>query len=259
MNNFIELESNDAIATLWLNRPEVLNALNSQLLDALTDVISYVNSNPEFRIILLRGKGNAFCSGADLNWLESDSTETGIQEKARKLATCFHTIYISAKPVISIIHGSILGGANGLICASDFVISDNSSTFAFPEVRIGLAPSTISPYVIRKIGFQNAKRLLFTGVKINVVEAKQTGLIDFYGNETGVKDYTLKLISDLLKASPEALTETKRLLQSISDQDINKEIINNTTQSFVKMKMGADSKEGISAFREKRNPSWNLS
>ena len=166
----------------WINldRPEVRNALNAELIHELTEVFEWLNSRDDIRVVILKGNGKAFCAGADLEYMKAMvgfSYNQNIAD-AEKLSKLFQTIYFCNKAVIVDVHGACIGGANGIIAAADVVIAERQTKFAFTEVRLGLTPATISPFVVSRIGNTAAKELMLTGRRFTAEEAKAYGMID---------------------------------------------------------------------------------
>jgi methylglutaconyl-CoA hydratase len=252
----IELDINKKIATIWLNRTEVHNAFNEVMISELMQCFNYVEELKDIRVIVLRGKGKSFCSGADLQWMAqyNDNYEVNLADSV-KMAACFHAIYKIPKPTIAIVHGTVFGGANGLMCACDIAIAAGNTRFSFPELRIGLVPSTILPYVLQRINAHKAKLLMYTGKIIDAREALELGLIDeLFSDEIEKKVH--ELIDKIIRSGPDAITECKSLINHYSGKMIERDIITHTAESITKIKMSQEGQEGTSAFFEKRAPDW---
>jgi methylglutaconyl-CoA hydratase len=161
-----------------------------------------------------------------------------------------------SKPTIAITHGGVYGGAVGLVSACDIAISTKTSRFALSEVRVGLSPSTIMPYILTRLNEHKAKWLMITGTGIEAETALKLGLIDFKFNENELEQNIQSIIDDILKGSPEAIAESKHLLKEVIHQPIKRKILNATIKSIAKMKKSVDGQEGMSSFIEKRNPAW---
>lgn len=259
MENFstIEVVIKKSVATIWLNRPQVHNAFDEQMLNELTECYKYLDNLQDVRIVILRGKGKSFCSGADLQWMmDSRNDYQSSQNSSLILANCFNTIYKTTKPTIAIVHGNVLGGANGLVCASDMAIAIESTKFSFTELRIGLVPATILPYVLSRLNQHSAKVLMYTGRKFREKEAKEKGYIDYVISENEADGYIQTIVNDLLLASPNAITECKSLVNNFSNKAIDDFMITASIESITRTRMMEDSREGISAFFEKRLPGW---
>lgn len=259
MNSFktIELETNNKIATIWLNRPKVHNAFNEQMISELIECFGNLEELKEIGVILLRGKGKSFCSGADLQWMlqsEKNSYHENLKDSL-EMANCFRTIHQFLKPTIAIVHGTVFGGANGIMCACDIAIAANNTRFSFPELRIGLVPSTILPYVLTRMNQHKAKLLMFSGRIVNASAALESGLIDYLFDEAELEKNLQMLLNDLLKASSNAILECKSLINDFSNKSMEKDIIS-SVESITKIKMSGHGREGVSAFLEHRSPNW---
>jgi len=254
----IKVEINACLATLWLNRPEVHNALNKKMLSEIINCIEALNKQEEIRLIVLRGKGKTFCSGADIHEMQQAATDDIEVNQAHSLllAQCFQTLHESTKPVLAWVHGGVYAGGLGLVCACDIAFITSETWFSIPEAGIGLVPATILPYLLKRITPQNAKVLIYTGLKIDADSALEMGLLDFTFMEEKGKEKVNKLINRLLKASPHALAETKKLLTLCQHETISNILINKTIQTLSRVKASPEGIEGLTAFLEKRTPNW---
>lgn len=256
--NYLLIEIKNRVATVWLNRPELHNAFNEVMISEIIDAFEKIHKVVDLRAIVLRGKGKSFCAGADLNWMRQVAhyTEEQNYRESLNLARCFMAIYNCNLPTIAIIHGSAFGGANGLFAACDFAFADIDSVFSFSEVRIGIIPAVISPYVIRRTGEYNARELMLTGKRINGVEAERLNLI----NRSLRSDELEKLLSETLEqimlSGPVAVRECKSLFSCISRIDTQEELMNYTAGVIAGLRASDEGQEGISAFLNKRKPNW---
>ncbi len=253
----IELGLNKKIATVWLDRTSVHNAFNDVMIGELLQCFTYVEQLKDIRVIVLRGKGKTFCSGADLQWMVQSNYdyETNLAS-SMKMAACFQTIYKIAKPTIAVVHGTVYGGANGLMCACDIAIAAKNTRFSFPELRVGLVPSTILPYVLQRVNPHKAKWLMYTGEIIDGQKALETGLIDDLFAEHEIEKKLQELIDKIVRSGPEATTECKTLINNLSEKMIERDMIARTAESITKIRMSQEGQEGTSAFFEKRSPDW---
>jgi methylglutaconyl-CoA hydratase len=211
----IEIIDSGKLIVLKLNRPDKRNALNKEMIMELTAFFTDLQSNNEAVMLQIVGKGNAFCSGADIKWLNhlKDSPKEIIQQDFLLLAHLLSAMYDVPQIVVSMVHGSVFGGGLGLLACSDFVISSPGTVFSFSEINLGLIPATISPYVIEKIGYGIAKRLFFTGEKFQEDKALEIGLVDQVP-KSGPSDLKYEtLMETLLKKPHTALQSMKRLLR----------------------------------------------
>jgi methylglutaconyl-CoA hydratase len=254
----IEIEYKHHVATVWLNRPGVHNALNGIMIHELLTFFTEVACNKQIRIVVIRGKGSSFCSGADLSWMKEVSEYNYDQNflESKTLAKCLLTIKLSPKLVISLVHGACMGGANGIVAASDAVISADNTRFRFSEVSLGLVPAVISPYVIAKMGISHAQRLFLLAEGFNASEAQQFGLVHYVAEESNIDQKLHEIIDSALKASPEAVQNTKLLMQKLGGFDDADELINYTSEMIAKARISDDGQEGMAAFFEKRKPQW---
>ncbi len=246
----------------WVNldRPEVRNALNPELIRELTEVVDWLNSRDDIRVIILKGNGKAFCAGADLAYMKEMAGYSYNQNvaDAEKLSKLFQTIYFCDKAVIVDVHGACIGGANGIIAAADIVIAERETKFAFTEVRLGLTPATISPFVVSKIGNTAAKELMLTGRRFSAEEAKTFGLVNAVVGEAEMVDEERKYIEYFMQASPDAIAECKHLLRLVSGTaDRYNPVFMDTSILIANQRVSRAGQEGLTAFFEKRNPEWN--
>jgi len=259
MNTYktIELEINKKVATIWLNRPEVHNAFNQQMIHEITECFGKLEKLKEIGVIILRGRGKSFCSGADLQWM-IESEKADYQENYRnskQMANCFQTIHQSSRPTIALVHGTVFGGANGIMCACDIAIAADNARFSFPELRIGLVPSTVLPYVLTRMNQHKTKLFMYTGRIVSGPIALETGLIDYLFVEAELEKNLQMLLNDLLKASSNAILECKSLINNFLNKTIEEEI-SSSVESITKIKMSEHGREGVSAFLEHRSPKW---
>jgi methylglutaconyl-CoA hydratase len=243
--------------TVWLNRPEVHNAMNELMIQELTHFFSYPDKLESSRVIILRGKGKSFCSGADLNYMKGIAG-FGFEENmkdGRKLADLFASIYHFPIPTIALVHGSAFGGANGLLAACDIVIAENNTTFAFSEVKLGIAPATISPFVIRRIGEFAAKELMMTGRRFKGPEAEKIHLVNHCQDEQHIEEYLKKTTDEFITSAPEAVRQTKSLIKHVFGKNPD-EALDYTSKKIAALRASEEGQEGMVAFLEKRRPKW---
>ena len=255
----IKVQLGESMAWVNLDRPEVRNALNAELIHELTDVFNWLDSRDDIRIIILKGNGKAFCAGADLDYMKEMAKYNHLQNlaDAQKLSKLFQTIYFCNKAVIVDVHGACIGGANGIIAAADIVIAEKETKFAFSEVRLGITPATISPFVVNKIGHTAAKELMLTGRRFTADEAKDFCLVNVVVDESEMIDTERQYIDYFLQASPEALAECKNLLRMVSGTDDTfNPIFQQTSQLIAAQRVSKAGQEGMKAFFEKRKPNW---
>ncbi len=256
----IKVQLGESMAWVNLDRPEVRNALNAELIHELTEVFDWLNSRDDIRVIILKGNGKAFCAGADLAYMKEMANFSYNQNiaDAEKLSKLFQTIYFCDKAVIVDVHGACIGGANGVIAAADIVIAEKDTKFAFSEVRLGITPATISPFVVSKIGNTAAKELMLTGRRFTAEEAKEFRLVNVVVDEAEMIDTERQYIEHFLQASPDAIAECKNLLRMVTGTDDRyNPIFTQTSVAIANQRISKAGQEGMKAFFEKRKPEWN--
>ena len=246
----------------WVNldRPEVRNALNPELIRELTEVFDWLNSRDDIRVIILKGNGKCFCAGADLAYMKDMAGYSYNQNiaDAEKLSKLFQTIYFCNKAVIVDVHGACIGGANGIIAAADVVIAEKETKFAFSEVRLGITPATISPFVVQKIGNTAAKELMLTGRRFSAEEAKAFHLVNVVVDEAEMIDTERQYIEHFMHASPDAIAECKNLLRMVTGTDDRfNPVFMQTSMAIANQRISKAGQEGMAAFFEKRKPEWD--
>ncbi|WP_447642928.1 MULTISPECIES: enoyl-CoA hydratase-related protein [Chitinophagaceae] len=253
----IDIEIKDQIATIWLNRPTVRNAMNGEMIRELTEIFTVLGNRDDIRIIILRGRGTVFCAGADLNWMKDVANYSYEQNKneSTQLAKCFETIYKNPKPTIAVIHGAAMGGANGLLAACDFAYGVEDALFAFSEVKLGLIPATICPYILKRIGESKSRDLMLTGRRISGITAAKYGLLNESLPIEALKDKINETIQLLLSSGPASITQCKALLTYISDQTINA-AIPYTVEMIAQARISQEGQQGMKAFLDKTKPGW---
>ncbi|MEJ2594582.1 MAG: enoyl-CoA hydratase-related protein [bacterium] len=257
MPSRIQIEE-DKVTTIWLNRPDVRNAMDEQMITELTTAFHDAGDNQNVRAIILRGRGKSFCAGADLNYMKSIA-EFGFDENvkdAQKLAALFQTVYLCPVPTIAMVHGAAFGGANGLLAACDIVIAEENTKFAFSEVKLGIAPATISPFVIRRIGEYGARELMVTGKRFNAREALKWKLVNHVTEESTFEQMMEEIVQHILSAGPVAVRETKQLIRQVDASNPVEELMKHTAQMIARLRGSAEGREGMSSFLEKRKPKW---
>jgi methylglutaconyl-CoA hydratase len=257
-NNLILTEIHESIATIWLNRPEKQNALTFEMITEFLDSWIALQKRSEIRMIIIRGKGPSFCSGADLAWMQSASqlSPDENEKECLLLAQCFYEIHQSRKISLCFTHGFSMGGANGFVAAADMVFAEEQTVFSFSEVLWGLIPATIAPYVVLKIGKAKAAEYMLTGKKISAEAAKESRLINDVIPAGMMEKSIEQIISQLLSGASEAQTILKSLIHEL-DEPVTPSWMSKTASILAQNRIGNEAREGINAFFEKRKPVWN--
>ncbi len=246
------------IMTVILNRPNVHNAMNDVMISELTEIFGNIDNKSSLRCVVLRGNGKSFCAGADLNYMKKIAG-FGFDENVKdgkKLAALFKAVYDCPLPTIAVVHGSAFGGANGLLAACDIVVAAENTCFAFSEVKLGISPSTICPFVMRRIGEYGAKELMLTGKRFNGKEAEKWHLINHAVAQEELEAQVEALIAELKTAAPEAVKATKQLIGKIMKNNDLQNITDYTAQLIAELRATEEGQEGMTAFLEKRKAKW---
>lgn len=246
------------VARLTMNRPELRNAFNEALIGAICDAIGRLNADPNVRAIVLTGAGQAFSAGADLNMMRRAAGYSAVENRddARRLAHMLHAIYASPKPAIALVNGPAMGGGVGLVAACDIAIVSEDAFFALSEVRLGLIPAVISPFVVQAIGARQARRYFLTGERFDAETAKRIGLAHMVAMPAQLEATLDGVIENLLACGPGAIAEAKDLIRAVKGRPITEAVMEDTADRIARLRASAEGKEGVSAFLEKRKPSW---
>ncbi len=256
MNTFL-IEQTGAVARLTLNRPEIHNAFDEHLIAALTEAVAVASADASVRIILLSGAGKSFSAGGDLSWMRRMATYSAKENlaDAQGLARLMQTIDTSPKPVIARVHGSAYAGGLGLVACADIAIGVPDAQFAITEVKLGLIPAVISPYLVRAMGVREARRWCLTAQRFSATEAQRLGLLHAVVPAEMLDAVIDTEIDALLAAAPEAVAETKRLLKAV-DRPLDDSVIAETAQRIAVRRAAPEAREGLAAFFDKRSPAW---
>jgi methylglutaconyl-CoA hydratase len=253
----------NGIAILTLNKVSKNNAFDDEMIDGLIHYLDTLAAIPTLRCLVLSANGKHFSAGADLHWMKSMASKSQLENRqsAERLARLMSTLDTFPRPTIAAIQGSAFGGALGLICCCDIAIGQADTQFCFSEVKLGLIPATIAPYVCRAIGVRAAKRYMLTAERIDAHTAQHIGLLHQVVNDevdTSLEVQVSKITHALLANSPSALVQAKILCKRCENQPIDKELIRYTSEMIADIRVSKHGQEGISAFFEKRAPSWIL-
>lgn len=256
---YINLEENSNWITVTLERPEVRNAFNPEMISEITDVFSQLSRHETARGILLKGEGKTFCAGADLNWMQemvAYSYEQNIAD-AGKLWEMFDAVLHCNIPVVAKVHGAAFGGALGLVACADIVLADEKTQFCFSEVKLGIAPAVISAFVQKKITLGKVSQWMLTGAVFDAHQAKEMGLVHVVANETNLENELNKLKSQLCECGPQAVRATKELIHSLGTMTWE-EMKAHTTRVISERRISEEGQEGLSSFLQKRTPAWRV-
>ncbi len=251
--------SEKGIARLTLNRPQVSNAFNAEMIAEMTDAIARCSSDSATRLLLLDSQGSHFSVGADIHWMKSMARMSydENQRDANALANLMHALYTLKKPSIAVVNGAAFGGAVGLIACADMAFADHKATFCLSEVRLGLVPAVISPYVIQAIGARNASRYFLTAEVFDASAARQAGLITESYPAADLDSAVNKIITQILGNGPSALHEAKVLIRRVANQAIDDDLRHYTADLIARIRVSPEGQEGLNAFLEKRKPVWS--
>ena len=256
--NHVLIQVANFVATVTLNRPEVRNAFNAELIADITRIFNDLGQRDDVRCIVLAANGQAFCAGADLNWMRSMADYTREQNlaDAGKLAAMMQTIYECPKPTIARVHGDLYAGGTGLVAACDMAVAVDTAHFCLSEVKLGLAPSTISPYVIRAMGARAAHRYFLTAERFSAAEALRIGFVHQVVAAEALDAKVAELTNALVNAGPEAVKVCKKLVQDVAGKDITQALVELTIASIADIRVSPEGREGLQSFLQKRKPSW---
>jgi methylglutaconyl-CoA hydratase len=255
----IQLDKNPAgIALVWLNRPDVRNAFNETMIAELADVFASIDADASMRAMVLAGHGPAFCAGADLNWMKKMSGYTFEQnhEDALGLARMLHALHSMKKPTVARVHGAAFAGGMGLVAACDIAVAAQSAEFCLSEVKLGLVPATISPYVIAAMGERAAYRYMLTAERFPAAEAYRIGLVQEIAIDEELDGTVNALLGHLVAGGPAAHAATKDLIRAVARRPLSEDLIGDTATRIATARASDEGKEGIRSFLEKRKPAW---
>ncbi len=254
----LEIAREAQVATVWMNRPDVRNAFDERAIEEMTHAFRVLDRERELRVIVLAARGPAFSAGADLNWMKRVAAYDEAQNRAdaQALANMLHVIYECSKATIARVHGDCYAGGNGLVAACDIAIAADGIEFCLSEVRLGLIPATIGPYVIRAMGERAAHRYFLSAERFNAAEAHRLGYVHETVAVEAIDAAVARMVHHLLAGSPHAIDESKRLIREIGGEPIDAGLIADTARRIGEARVSPDGREGIAAFLEKRKPSW---
>ena len=259
-NSFVLLEKgSDGVAQLIINRPEVHNAFDDDVIEQLITQLETSDEDPEIRVLVLRSNGKNFSAGADLAWMKrmaQNSHEENVQDAGR-LARLMEVLNELSKPTIGLVQGAAYGGAVGLAACCDIVIAAESSQFCLSEVKIGLIPAVISPYVVRAIGERQSRRYFVAAEDFTARQAQEYGLVhEVVADPALMDDACARFVKQLRRNSPQAMHAAKELIFAVSSKVINQDVIDDTARRIADIRVSEEGQEGLGSFLQKRKPNW---
>ena len=254
----LKVEIAGPIATVTLNRPEVRNAFNETMIAELSAAFTALDTHDDVRAVVLAANGKAFCAGADLNWMKKMAGYSDDENRAdaMRLAGMLSAVYRCSKPVIARVNGDAYAGGMGLLAACDIVVAVDSAHFCLSEARLGLIPATIAPYVIRALGEQASRRYFVTAEAFDCASALRLGLVSEAVSAEQLDATVAQLAQTLCANGPQAVRACKRLVQDIAGRELSDALIEDTAARIAKTRAGAEGREGVASFLEKRQPGW---
>lgn len=255
----LKWEETDRVVAITLNRPEVRNAFHPTMIAELTSAFLELSGRSDVAAVYLKGEGKSFCSGADLGYMQSMASFTleENEKDSQDLFEMFGSIRSCPHPVVAKLHGHVMGGALGLAAVCDVSAAVEGTQFCFSEVKLGLVPAVISPFVLEKMHSAHARRLMLTAEVFDVALARESGLVDFAGSADEVDQFLEKSLSALKNNGPEAVRATKRLIREVMARADWKERKAMTTKLIAERRVSQEGQEGLKGFLEKRRPSWS--
>ena len=248
----------DGNATVMLNRPELHNAFDREMVDVFTAALRKLEANPKVRAIVVTGAGKSFCAGADIEHMKRSARFSREQnlENARATAMMLHTLYTLEKPTIACVRGAARGGGVGLVAACDIAIAERGATFRLSEVKLGIIPAMISPYVVAAMGRHHAHRYMLSGEEFDSAEAFRTGLVHDICEEPELNALVGRMLAHLYSSGPNAVVAIKKMIPEVAGSRINDALLEMTAQRIAEIRTTPEAQEGLSAFLEKRRASW---
>jgi len=253
----LRLERQGPVVRVVLARAGVRNAFDDGLIAELTRAFGEAGSDPDVRVVVLSGDGPSFCAGADVNWMRKAGGYSRLENEAdaQRMARMLRAIDACPKPVVALAHGAAIGGGVGLVAAADIAIAAEGTVFSLAEVRLGILPAVISPYVLRAIGPRSARDLFLTGDRFDAREAHRIGLVHHVAAAGELEEAGRRKVASLLAAGPEAVGVAKKLIEKVAGLNPD-DAMPLTVATISERRASAEAKEGLTAFLEKRKPSW---
>jgi methylglutaconyl-CoA hydratase len=252
------VEIKHSVGIVWMNRPKLHNVLDETMIAELATAMRALDNDPAARVVVLAGKGESFCAGADLNWMHRMAGCSIGQNRtdAMNFATMLHTINTVKKPTIARVHGAAFAGGIGLVAACDMAVSTYEAEFCLSEVRLGLIPATIGPYVIRAIGERAARHYFLSAERFTAAEAYRIGLLSDIAPPDELDARINELLGHLIQGGPEALASAKDWIRAVAGAPITPDLVKESATRLATVRASAEGGEGIGSFLEKRRPAW---
>ena len=254
----LDIQTQDRVARIYLNRPEVRNAFNDHVIAELADAFTRLGRDPGLRAIVLGGHGKAFCAGADLAWMRTmaDYDWEGNRADAARLAEMLWAVDDCPLPVVGRVHGDCYAGGMGLAAACDVLVAAEGVHFCLSEARLGLLPATISPYVLRAMGEQAARRYFLTAERFSAAQARAMGFVHELVAPEALDAKVDEIVALLVANGPAAVQACKRLVRDVAGRPITPELRAETARRIADVRASAEGREGVQAFLDKREPGW---
>lgn len=254
----LQIELDGGVATLWMNRPEVHNAFNARLISELAAACTALDTDETVRVVVLAGRGKSFSAGADLNWMKAagEASEEENYTDAMRLAEMLRSLAQMSKPTIARVHGAALGGGMGLASACDICLAGEKAVFATSEVKFGIIPAAISPYVIRAIGERQAYRFFQTAERISAARAEALGLVHEAVADDALDAKVQEVVAALLQGGPQSQTAAKALIRAVANRPLSDAVVVDTARRIARLRATPEAKEGLAAFLAKRPAAW---
>lgn len=248
----------DKVATVTLNRPDLRNAFNEGAIAELARVFDELGRNDAVRAIVLAANGPSFCAGADLNWMKKMAGYSHDENHAdaMRLAAMLRTIYLCPKPTVARVQGDCYAGGMGLVAACDIVVASDTAGFCLSEVKLGLIPATISPYVIKAMGEQAARRYFITAERFDAAEAQRIGVAHTVVASEALDATVAGIVKALVNNSPHAVRQAKTLVREMVGQPVDDALLRDTAGRIAAIRASTEGREGVASFLEKRKPTW---
>ncbi|MCE2877912.1 MAG: enoyl-CoA hydratase/isomerase family protein [Comamonadaceae bacterium] len=258
MNTLELLRPSAHVAEVWLNRPDVRNAFNDEVIAELTETFTAFSGEPQLRVIVLAARGKAFCAGADLNWMRAMADYSWEQNRAdaQKLADMLWTLDQCPVPIVGRVQGDCYAGGMGLASVCDVLVASTQVTFCLSEARLGLSPATISPYVVRALGAQAARRYFVTAERFGAAQAHALGMVHELCEGPALDATVAQIVATLVANGPAAVKACKQLVRDVAGRPITDDLRSETARRIADIRASAEGKEGLQSFLGKRSPNW---